>query len=59
MSEGGLLMCFWGVVEVDEAVRRGEEKDPMGGRGRSGCIGEMLEGEREREKGEGVLESAV
>ena len=41
--------------EVDEAVRRG--KDPMGGRGEGGCIGEMLVGKGGKE-GE-VLESAV
>ena len=45
----------WDVVEVDEAVRR--EKDPMGGRGRNGCIGEMLEGAGKN--GEEVLQSAV
>lgn len=47
--------AFWGVVEVDEAVRR--EKDPTGGRGRNGCIGEMLEASGEKK--EEVLESAV
>ena len=46
---------FGGVLEVDEAVRR--ENDPTGGRGRNGCIGEMLEAGGEKE--EEVLESAV
>ena len=57
MNEGGLplLMCPGVCVEVDEAVRR--EKDPMGGRGRNGCIGEMLEGAGKN--AEEVLESAV
>ena len=42
--------------EVDEAVRRG--RDPMGGRGEGGCIGEMLLGKGEKGEEE-VLGSAV